>query len=141
MSSAAINIAIENLFATAWGSTTPIRYDSVPFTIPTTSWVALEVWDGAVNKASLGKVALRRSYGTVFVTVSAPVNTGSNAARVLADSVIAVFRDKQVSGITFIDSNIRRLGEALVVGTGAVSGTTQWYQVVVSVPFFHDAVI
>lgn len=141
MSSATINIAIENLFATAWGATTTVRYDSVPFTIPQTAWVGLEVWDGNINKASLGKVALRRSNGTVFVTVNSPINVGSNPARTLADSVVAIFRDKQVSGITFLQPNVRRIGEAQVVGTGAVSGTTQWYQIVVAVPFIHDVVI
>lgn len=141
MGTSAANIAIENLFKTGWGSTTGVKYDNVPFTVPTTAWVSIEVWDGAALKASLGNGArLRRSTGTVFVNIYTPLNKGSKAARDYADSVCAIFRDKQVSGITFEEPDVKRIGEQYFSING-VQSTTQWYQMIVSIPFFYDFII
>lgn len=141
MSNSAENIAIENLFKVGWGSTTGVKYDNVPFTVPTTAWVSIEVWNGQSQKASLGSGAqLRRSTGTVFVNIYTPLNKGSKAARDYADLVIPIFRDKQVSGITFEEPDVRRVGEQYFSING-VQSTTQWYQLVVSIPYFHDVVV
>lgn len=141
MATSAINIAIENLFKNGWGSTTSIKYDNVPFTVPSVSWVSISVWDGNSQKMSLGAGAqLRRSTGTVFINIYTPLNKGSKAARDLADLVIPIFRDKQVSGITFEEPDVRRIGEQYFSING-VESTTQWYQMVVSVPYFHDIVV
>ena len=83
MASSAFNTTIESTFATAWGSTTPIRYDNVDFT-PTqdVSYVSLEVWDGKSVQASVGAVVeLRRTVGTVFVHIYTPLGIGSKKAR------------------------------------------------------------
>jgi len=139
MATSTINIAVENLFKTAWGSRTTVKYDNVPFVIPAVAWVGIEVWDGASTKASLGSGAqLRRSTGTVFVNIYTPLNKGSKAARDLADFACAVFRDVQVSGITFEEPDVRRVGEQYFT-VGGVQSTTQWYQLVVSVPYFCDS--
>ena len=140
MGTSALNLAIEDHFATNWGSTTSIRYDNVPFEIPTTSWVSLEVWDGASNKASLGSGAqLRRSLGTVFVTIYTPTDGGSKVARDYADQVSGIFRDVQISGITFYEATTSRLGEVYHGATGGnTSGTSQWYLVKVAIPYHYD---
>lgn len=140
MTTSAINIAIENLFTSGWGTTTPIKYDNSPFTAPVTAWVSIETWDGLSKKASLGTVALRRSTGTTFVNIYTPLNKGSKPARLLADTVQSIFRDKQVSGITFEEADVRRVGEQYFSING-VQSTTQWYQLVVAVPYFHDIII
>jgi len=141
MTTAAMNIAINSLFTTAWGATTPVKIDNVAFTAPTTSWVALEVWDGASARASLGNPALRRTTGTVFVTIFTPVGLGSNPARALADQVVAIFRDIRTAGITFEEPDVKRIGEQVVSSTGSVNSTTQRYQMVVAIPFFYDVTI
>ena len=141
MSTSALNIAIESLFATAWGSTTPVRYDNVPFVVPLSSWVALEVWDGLSGRASLGYPALRRTQGVVYASVYTQVALGGKPARDLADAVVNIFRDIQVSGITFEEPDVKRIGEQSVSSTGSVNSTTQWFQMVVAVPFFYDVVI
>jgi len=141
MTTAAMNIAIENMFTTAWGAATAVKYDNVPFTVPSSAWVGLEVWDGASAKASLGVTALRRTSGTVFVNIYTPLNAGSKPARDYADSVTAIFRDQRVSGITFEEPDVKRLGEMVVSSTGTVNSTTQWYQMVVAIPFFYDVII
>jgi len=141
MATSAINIAVENLFKTAWGSRTTVKYDNIDFVIPAVAWVGLEVWDGKSQKASLGSGAqLRRSTGTVFVNIYTPLRKGSKAARDLADYVLPIFRDVQVSGITFEEPDVRRVGEQYFSING-VQSTTQWYQLVVSIPYFHDVVV
>lgn len=143
MGIATISVAVENLFSTNWGTTTPIRYDNVPFTPPQTAWVSIETWPGNSSKASLGNsLQLRRSLGTVFISVYTPIGDGSKPARDLADQVAAIFRDKQVSGITFQEPDMGRVGEIYYAATGSgVVGTTQWYQAKVAVPFFYDETI
>jgi hypothetical protein len=144
MGTATLNTAVENLFATAWGATTPVCYDNVPFTTPTSTqaWVKLELWDGSTVKASVGSGAqLRRSFGTVFFTIYAPINAGTLLARTLADSISAIFRDKQVSGATFEDADFSRLGEVAYVGTGVIKGSGNWYQLKVAIPFKYDEII
>lgn len=143
MGSSALNIAIENKFATSWGAKTPIKYDNVPFTPPTTSWVAIETWDGKSEKASVGAgQQLRRSLGTVFVMIFTPVGGGSKAARGYADDVKAVFRDLVVSGVTFFEGDVTRIGEKYYTNSGTgVPATSQWMQFAVSIPFKYDEYI
>lgn len=144
MGSSALNIAIENKFKVAWGSTTTVRYDNVAFAEPTNaSWVSIEVWDGDSIKGSLGSgVQLRRSNGTAFVHIYSPTGQGSKATRVLADSVATIFRDLQVSGITFFEATKKRLGEVYhPVTGGGNSGTAQWYEMIVAIPFIYDEFI
>lgn len=143
MGSSALNIIIEDKFKTVWGATTPIRFDNVPFQIPQSSWVSIEVWDGDSSKASLGtSPQLRRTFGTVFVGVFTPVapeGIGSGGARSYADSVKAIFRDLSVSGVTFFEASVSRLGEKYYTNSGTgVPATSQWYQMSVAIPFKYD---
>lgn len=143
MGTEALNIAIENTFNISWGTTTPIRFDNVAFTPPDTSWVSLEVWDGNSRKASLGTgIQLRRAMGTVFIDIFTPLNGGSKPARALADQVSAIFRDVVVSGITFYEADITRIGEKYFTNSGTgVPATAQWYQVHIGIPFKYDEYI
>ena len=145
MGSAANSTAIEALFDTGWGATTSVKYDNVPFDAPVTSWVSIEVWDGPTRNAAIGSVSCvkpRRSVGTVFITIFTPLKDGSNPARVYADQVTAIFRDVQISGITFDEPDISRLGEVYYAATGGVaSGTAQWFQLKVAIPFTADEFI
>ena len=150
MGSAANSIAIESLFTTGWTAVNPtvtINYDNIPFAevAPTDSYVKIEVWDGPTVLMSVGAASCikpRRSVGTVFVTIYTPFKQGSNPARDYADQVTAIFRDVQVSGITFEEPDIQRLGEEYYAATGGVaSGTAQWYQIKVAIPFSADEFI
>ena len=140
MGISALNIAIENAFATSWSSTT-VRYDNNPFTIPSgNSWVSLSVWPGKSSKNSIGTgVQLRRTVGTVFIDVYTPINGGVKPAADLVDSITAIFRDLVVSGITFYEGSTSRINEKYFSNSGSgVSTTTQWYQMSVSIPFKYD---
>lgn len=144
MASSALNTTIESTFATAWASTTPIKYDNVDFTpVEGVSFVSLEVWDGVSTKASVGAgVQVRRTIGTTFVHVYTPLNGGSKPARDLADSIKTVFRDLQVGGITFEEGDVLRIGEKYYASSGtSVNGTGQWYEMIVAIPFRYDEFI
>jgi len=138
-----VNIAVENAFATAWGSTTTVRYDNNPFTIPSTSWVSLSVYPGKTNKASAGTgTQLRRMIGTVRIDIYTPINGAVKPAADLADSVVSVFRDLVVSGITFYEATLSRIGEQYYSASGTgVSSTTKWYQITVAIPFRYDSYV
>lgn len=140
MGTEALNITIENTFEVKWAGETPICIDNVDFDPPITSWVKLEVWDGKSNKKSLGiNSQLRRSFGTVFITIYTPINKGSRPARFLVDKVKSIFRDLVVGGITFYEGDVTRIGEKYQSGGVAkVSATDQWYQMAVSIPFKYD---
>ncbi len=141
MSTSSVNVAIENLFTTGWGVTTPISYDNVAFTPPATAWVSIEVWDGTATPAALGVAPkLRRFNGTVFVTIYTPLTGGSKPARDLAVTAAAIFRGVQVSGITFKEPEVKRVGTQAATING-VQSTTQWYTMVVSIAFFADSVV
>lgn len=143
MGSQTLNIYIENLFNTQWAALNPtitIKFDNVDFTVPTTAWVALEVWEGSSTKASLGPAPqLRRTSGTAFVTIYVPISTGSKTARGYADQVKGIFRDLNASNVIFFEGSVSRLGEVYYPGTGGgTTGSSQWYQMKVAVPFIYN---
>ena len=139
MGHAALSIAIENKFKVAWGATTSVRYDNVPFTVPTTSWVSIETMEGDSITGSLGgTIKLRRTLGSVVIRIYTPIGDGSKPARTYADSVKLIFRDLQISGITFKEGSSKRVGEVYYSATGAASETAQWYQMLVVIPFHYD---
>jgi hypothetical protein len=138
--------ALESRFSSQWGNTTPVAYDNVPFIVPDESWVKFEVFDGTIDRASLGPSYLERSIGTVFITVYAPKSEGSGTARSLVDSVVNIFRNYQVntgSGIlTMFEAKVKRLGETYSAASGSsisnTVATTQWYSMAVSIAFMFD---
>jgi hypothetical protein len=144
MSNSALLLAVENRFRTEWALVNPtitVRYDGVSFTPPSpqASWVAIEVWDGDRDKASIGPgVQVRREFGTVFVDVYTEPDIGSLTARDLCDDITTIFRDVQVSGITFYEPSILRVGEKYYPGVQGTSGTAQWYMMKVAIPFKYD---
>lgn len=141
MGSATLNIIIENIFNTAWGNTTPIKFENVPFNPPSNAaWVEVSVHDGSSSKKTLGpSVQLRRSLGTVFITVYGPLNQGSKPTRQLADQITAIFRDLQTDGITFFEGSVSKLGEVYYTHNVQSSSTpSTWYQMKVAIPYFYD---
>ena len=144
MASSTYNTTIESTFATAWGATTPIAYDNVEFTPPSSSaYVKLEVWDGPSSKASIGAGnQLRRTIGTAFFTIYTPMGLGSKPARTYADQIVTIFRDLQIGGLVFEEGDISRIGEKYYPSGGtSVNGTGQWYELMVAIPFRSDVYI
>lgn len=140
MGHAALNILVENKFNTAWASATPIRFENVAFTPPTTAWVSLVVKESDSAKITLGTAPqLRRTLGTVFIEVFTPLGTGANAARGYVDTIKSIFRDFRLSGFSSYEGSVFVKGETYYPGSGSTDpATAQWYQCVVSIPFKYD---
>ena len=144
MGSQTLNIYIENLFNTQWAALNPtvtIKFDNIDFTVPdNAAWVALEVWEGESTKASIGAgTQLRRTTGTAFVTIYVPKSTGSKTARGYADQVKGIFRDVYTANFVFFEGSVSRLGEVYYASTGGgTTGTAQWYQMKVAIPFMYN---
>ncbi len=97
--------AIEGYFNTNWGTTTPIRWENIPFIQPGTQnrtrqpWVALFIREATAGKASIGATPLRRSVGTIVVQIFTDLNIGTNLARDYASQVADLWRDVTITSV------------------------------------------
>lgn len=138
MASEAVSKAVKNFFAAQWtagGHTETVGYENVKVEpVPSAAYLELEIWDGPAVKASIGSSPqLRRSSGTVFVTVNTPQLVGTSQPRQLCDNIATIFRDAQLATtsptgtITFQEPSVSRRG---TVGVQ--------FQMKVVVPFLHE---
>lgn len=82
--------AIEGRLAANW-TTTPIKYEGVPYKEAAVDYVALFIRDGEGVQISLGSPAVRRWPGLIILQVFVPEMTGTRKAREYADSLGAIF--------------------------------------------------
>jgi len=121
-------IAIESRFYNNWGAATPVKYDNVDFTPPAGgAFVELQVHNGDALAVSTGADITYRSPGIISINIYLPLNTGSNTGKEYADTIAAIFRGQQFSGISCQAASITRLGE--------LDGKFVYN---VSIPFFRD---
>lgn len=121
--------AIETRLKTNW-TTTPIKFENVPFTEPTTAYVALNIVVGEGLQISLGATnVLRRWPGIIMMRVFAPENTGTKVVRQYADSLGAIFDRAQFSSG---NSGVISCRIPSIETVGLQSG---WWQINVSVPY------
>jgi hypothetical protein len=123
--------AIESRMAANW-STTPIRYENVPFKETADPYVALFIRDGEGIQASLGQVALRRWPGLIVVQVFVLPDTGTKLAKTYAETIGAIF-DRAEFAVPNGGSITCRIPSIAEVGV-----TNGWYQVNVTIPFIRD---
>jgi len=104
--------AIESRFATAWGTTTPIKYENVEYTpTPNTAWVEIHVSNGDTFQADINNDAPRyRNLGIIGVNVYVPKGSASHIARGYCDSIAAIFRGQQFDNIVCRASSIDHIG-------------------------------
>ena len=128
--------AVKNIrahFATQWGSTTPVAYDDVPFTIPNgQTWVRLNIAHVDGYQASIGSPNSNRFRrdGLITAQVFQPQGQGSIDARKKADMIVADFLNAETSGIIYYDVQAREIGSD---GAG-------WYQINVLIKFRYDVI-
>lgn len=123
--------AIETRFNTEWaaGPNTPIRFENDPRSAPTSGeWVECVVIPATAERSTLG-IRNHRYTGFININIYVSKGTGTNRARVLADTAAAIFRDQQFSGI------VCRSPDIVIVGD--VNG---FYQINVSAPYWRDYV-
>lgn len=118
---------IEQAFLTAW-TYTPVAKDNVSFEPQTLSeYVRLTDLNAYGRRASLGNNPLYRYGGMVVVQIFTKLNTGSARAKVLADLVTPIFRDRRIGDVQFFVPAVTRVGPR-----------DGWYQVNVDCPYYRD---
>ena len=106
-------IDIEQLFSAAWGATTPIAYENVPFDAnAATEFVQLEILNGEAQQASLHSLnQVHRFSGVVQLRFYTAQGVGTNRAQDLIDQASAIFRGIKYSNITFRTPYVRKFGQ------------------------------
>jgi len=123
--------AIETLFGTAWGTTTPVQYDNVEFRQPTTAWARFTILDGQGQQISLGSTAYHRWAGVVVVSIFVPAQTGTATARGYADTAAEALRRVVTS---YGSSGTIEFGTPYMERVGGET-ETDWFQINVTCPF------
>lgn len=128
--------AIESRFTTNYAAATPVQYENIDFAQPSeAAWVSLRILSGDGNQVSIGTARqVDRFAGIIQVDIYTPENGGTNAARVIGDSVFTIFNRAQFSTgdsgtITCRTPGYRSLGVA-----------NGWYHAVVSVAYQRDRI-
>jgi len=127
-------IAIEKRLQDNWTATT-IRFwsSSVPFAIPATAYIALQIEEFDAKQITLGdSPQTHRYYGVITIQVLVPERSGPKAAAGYCDTLDDLFRRAQ-----FSQNNSGmitcRTPQARVVGVNQ-----GWYQVNLSIDYQRD---
>ena len=127
-------IAIEKRLNDNWTATT-IRFWSsgVPFTVPSTAYLALQIEEFDATQITLGNSAqLHRYFGVITIQVLVPERQGAKAAAGYCDTLDPLFRRAQFSQgnsgvITCRTPQVRNVG---------VQGG--WYQMNMLISYHRD---
>jgi hypothetical protein len=129
MTFAAETIAIENKLSTTW-TTTPIAYENVDYEpTPGTPYIEIFVKTGESMHASLGPKPIHRFSGVILINIYVEKSVGLAQAMTYADTLAAIYRDQQFSGITCRSPYIKKAGQ---VG--------EWQVLSLIVPFLRDEI-
>lgn len=131
MSFEATRQAIEARLAANW-TTTPIKFENVPFVETVDPYLALFILDGEGNQITVGDPVVKRWTGLILIQVFVPQDTGTKLARTYADSLGALFERQTFSAGA---SGTIRSRIASIQSIGVKDG---WYQINVTVPFIRD---
>ncbi len=128
--------AIENRFSSNF-TATKVKYENVPFDQPdNASYVGLVILSGNGESTTIGVGGSgrrnRRYAGIIQVDIFSPEDGGTNAARVLADTIDAIFENVSFSagGSGTITTRV-----PFFTTLGIENG---WYHSVVSVAYQRD---
>lgn len=124
--------AIRARFDSNW-TTTPKVYENMPYEeTPGTAFVYFEVMWGDSFAASIGSTTLRkfRHAGTIHTNIFTPINNGPGLALQYADSIAAIFRGQNFSGVECFAPRI---------GLGRQDIKGNWWSVPLFCPFQYDA--
>jgi hypothetical protein len=110
---AAAQIAIESRFDTLWtDQDVAVRFEEDRRKRPTTPFIRLSIRSvRSVPVGISGNKILYRRPAMISMQCFVPVGTGTQAARIIADTAIAIFEGQQFSGITCRESEVKELGD------------------------------
>jgi len=134
MSYASERETLEGLFYSTWATATPVSWANVEYEpVIGTAFVEFRLVPGGSGRfASFGTNMLSRRNGIITIFIYTPLNDGTNAGLVLADSAAAIFKNANNGGwqggnITCRSSRISEAGKS-----------EEWYRHVVVVPYHID---
>jgi hypothetical protein len=129
MSFSSERASIESRFQTLWASATDLVFENVAYTpAQGTPYTRLSIKNGDTQRITIG-TRQHRAAGLIVAQIFVPFGGGSDAARTLADTAAAIFRDQTFDGILCRSSSIQIVGQ---------SG--DWFQVNVSTAFQRDEI-
>lgn len=110
---AATQLAIETRFNTQWvDDSVAVRYESDPRKRPTGSFIRFVIRHASsMEKGFAGNKILYRRQGWIVAQCFVEAKKGTQEARVMADSVIAIFEGQQFSNITFREAEVVEVGD------------------------------
>lgn len=123
--------AIEARLAANW-TTTPIRFENVPFQETGAPFVALYILDGEGRQISLGQSVTRRWVSVIILQIFTPSSTGTRIGKMYADSLGAIFDRAEFSAG---NSGTIRCRIPSMHTVGDVEG---WHQINVTIPLIRD---
>ncbi len=121
--------AIYDRFVTAWGSTTPLTFDSENFAAPDEPWARLTVRNSGSTQRTLGSPGNRRfrRVGSVFIQLFDLVDEGLANLDSLSRDARGVFEGVSFDGLDFTNVVIRESG-----------ADGKWFQFVVEAFFDYE---
>ena len=123
--------AIESRFSTNW-TTTPIKYEDVPFPETKAAYVEIVIRNGNRSQVTLGVDPTIRSISIIGVNIFVPKNTGTETPKTYADSIATIFDRVQ---FTTDDGDLISCQTASAEAVGQSDG---WCQFNVTVPYTRD---
>lgn len=130
------------LFTAEWGDTTPIVWSNVSF-MPgfNEPWVRFNVVTGEAQQASIGSPGANyfRYTGVIDVQVFTPTGAGDSAALELADKIIGIFYNAEMSGYRFSPGYIAGGSTGFGVIVQNSSSSSGWRQHNVRIPYRRDS--
>ena len=126
--------AFEDRFKTQWGSTSPVRWEGLPFKFPDPAipWVGFYVRSGPSNRITVGPNPLVRYAGNIVVQVFAPEGQPMATASGYLDTIATIFREVEFS---YNNSGLIRCYQPDVRVIGTDNG---WFQRNVVCPYIRD---
>ena len=130
MSFSTVTRDIESRLVSNWATTVIDINTNADFTPPPydTAYVKLRLFNEQTQRKNVGNPGLHRTMGTIIVQVFTPKNTGTRTGQEYAETIGAIFRDQQFSGITCREAHVEDVGEY----------EGRW-QTNVIIPFYWDA--
>lgn len=107
--------AIQDLVLPVWNTATssaPLHYDNLDGPrAEGTTWGRLTIRQSGATRASLGNNARFRRFGTAYVQIFVPRDTGMEVADAIAEAIVEAFEDAgQVGNVWFRDVAMREIG-------------------------------
>lgn len=91
---------VEKTLSSSW-TETPVQYDNVPFTPPSSGWVAVSLTIAQSYPETLGAEGKDRFHGYATFKIFVPRNVGSAKALDYADRIGSLFRRRTIEDVTF----------------------------------------